>query len=233
MNELELLGKPPSDDSIGEINSLIHRLVGDIEVGIEQRGRGDGKLLYLIEDGAIAMKKKLRETCPDFRAWREGTKFPTKQKSSNEPEYSEEPSSFTPVPDVLLEGGDPPADKGTREVIYLDSIIKKKIRWVWKFLFFLPLLTPTFQVRLPVDSRMVGKVRWRRNTLGPSQRNGPSQQTTSSREPQVPLELLSRRQSKYNVNTSHVVVDYTRTYCAAIPPSSLGMVMLTFFQGCD
>lgn len=84
-----------------------------IELGIERRGREDGKLLYLIEDEAIVMKKKLRGTCPDFRAWREGT---------------EEPSSFIPIPDILLEEGDPPADKGTREIIYLDNIIKKKTR---------------------------------------------------------------------------------------------------------
>jgi len=87
--------------------------VNGIEVGIDRRGREDGKLLYLIEDEAIAMKKKLRGTCPDFRAWREDTK---------------EPSPFIPIPDILLEEGDPPADKGTRDVIYLDSIIKKKTR---------------------------------------------------------------------------------------------------------
>ncbi len=112
-SQLESLGKPPSDDSIGEINTLIDRFVSGIEVGIERRGRKDGNLLYLIEDEAIAMKKKLRETCPDFRPWREGTK---------------EPSPFTPIPDVLLEEGDPPADKGTREIKYLDDIIKKKTR---------------------------------------------------------------------------------------------------------
>lgn len=111
--ELESLGKPPSDDSIGEINTLIDRLVDSIEAGIERRGREEGNLLYLIEDEAIAMKKQLRETCPDFRAWREGTA---------------EPPSFTPIPDILLEDGDPPADKGTREIIYLDNIIKKKTR---------------------------------------------------------------------------------------------------------
>jgi hypothetical protein len=69
--------------------------------------------LYLIEDEAIAMKKKLRETCPDFRAWRGGT---------------QEPLGFIPIPDILLEEGDPPADKGTREIIYLDDIVKKKTR---------------------------------------------------------------------------------------------------------
>jgi hypothetical protein len=112
-NELESLGKPPTDDSIGEINALIDRLVSAIDIGIEQRGREDGNLLYLIEDEANAMKKKLRETCPDFRAWREGT---------------EQPSSFIPIPDILLEESDPPADKGTREVVYLDNIVKKKTR---------------------------------------------------------------------------------------------------------
>jgi len=69
--------------------------------------------LYLIEDEAIAMKKKLRGTCPDFRAWREDAK---------------EPSSFTAIPDILLEEGDPPADKGTREIVYLNHIIGKKTR---------------------------------------------------------------------------------------------------------
>ena len=59
------------------------------------------------------MKKKLRETCPDFRAWRKGIK---------------EPSPFTPIPDILLEEGDPPADKGTRKIKYLDEIIEKKTR---------------------------------------------------------------------------------------------------------
>jgi hypothetical protein len=112
-SQLESLGKPPSDDSIGEINALIDRVVHGIEVGIERRGREDGNLLYLIEDEAIAMKKKLRGTCPDFRAWREGTK---------------KPSSFTPIPDILLEEGDPPADKDTREIKYLDEIINKKTR---------------------------------------------------------------------------------------------------------
>lgn len=84
-----------------------------IEVGTERRGREEGKLLYLIEDEAIAMKKKLRGTCPDFRAWREGTK---------------EPTPFIPIPDILLEESDPPADEGTRKIIYLGDIIKKKTR---------------------------------------------------------------------------------------------------------
>jgi hypothetical protein len=98
-----------------------------IEIGVERGGREDGKLLYLIEDEAIAMKKKLRGTCPDFRAWREGT---------------EEPSPFIPIPDILLEESDPPADKGTREIIYLDNIIKKKTRWGVAIPFLVPLLTP-------------------------------------------------------------------------------------------
>ena len=93
--------------------------MNSIEVEINRRGRDDGKLLYLIEDEAVALKKKLRGTCPDFRAWREGTTWRDDAK---------EPSPFIPIPDILLEEGDPPADKGTRKIIYLDSIIKKKTR---------------------------------------------------------------------------------------------------------
>ncbi|KAF8504669.1 P-loop containing nucleoside triphosphate hydrolase protein [Russula emetica] len=128
-SELESLGKPPSDDSIGDINAIIDQLVYGIELGIERRGREEGRLLYLIEDEAIAMKKKLRETCPDFRAW---TKATEERKAAEErkgtKERKEESTSFTPIPDILLEEGDPPADKGTREIIYLDDIIKKKTR---------------------------------------------------------------------------------------------------------
>lgn len=59
-----MLGKPPSQDSIGEINSLIDRLVNDIEGGIERRGREDGNLLYLIEGEAVRLKKELRQHAP-------------------------------------------------------------------------------------------------------------------------------------------------------------------------
>ena len=92
------------------------------------------------------------------------------------------------------------------------------------------LINPVVQVRLPVDSRMVGMVRWRRATLGPSQRSGPSQRTSLSQEPEMRLVLLSTRQSKHDVNISHMM-DYTVTYGAATLPSSLGIVMLTFFPG--
>jgi len=68
--------------------------------------------LYLIEDQAVAFKKKLRETCPDFRPWRKDN----------------EPPSFASIPDILLEDGDHPAAKGTREIIYLDEVINKRTR---------------------------------------------------------------------------------------------------------
>jgi hypothetical protein len=106
------LGKPPSDDSIGEINALIDRLVYDIERGTERRGREEGNLLYLIEEEAVTLKKKLRETCPEFRPWRK----------------DKQPKSFMSIPDVFLEEGDPAADPETREIIYLDNVINKKTR---------------------------------------------------------------------------------------------------------
>jgi len=106
------LGKPPSDDSIGEINALIDRLVYDIERGTERRGREHGNLLYLIEDEAVTLKKKLRETCPEFRPWRK----------------DKQPESFTSIPDIFLEEGDPPAGPETRKIEYIDNVINKKTR---------------------------------------------------------------------------------------------------------
>jgi hypothetical protein len=114
IRRLELLGKPPSEDSIGEINSLIDRLVDDIEFGIEQRGREAeaGNLLYKIEAEAVKLKKELRGSCPEFRAWGKDDKEP----------------SYVPVLDILLEDGDPLANSGSREIIYLDDVIKKRTR---------------------------------------------------------------------------------------------------------
>ena len=114
IRRLESLGKPPSEDSIGEINSLVDRLVDDIESGIEQRGHEAeaGNLLYKIEAEAVKLKKELRETCPEFRAWGK----------------DKEPPTEVPVLDILLEDGDPLANSGSREIIYLDDVIKKRTR---------------------------------------------------------------------------------------------------------
>ena len=112
---LEGLGNPPSDDSIGEINSLLDQLVRDLESGIERVSRKEGNLLYLIEDQANRFKSELRATCPEFRAWRRDTK---------------DPPSVTPLPELLLEDGDLPAHAGTRarEIIYLDDVLNRKTR---------------------------------------------------------------------------------------------------------
>jgi hypothetical protein len=112
--QLELLGKPPSEDSIGDINSLVDRLVNDIKDGMERRGRGSGNLLYLIEDEAVKLKKELRETCPEFRAWR--------KDSDNKEKIPE-----IPLPEFLLEDG-PLANTGTRNIIYLDDVVDQGAR---------------------------------------------------------------------------------------------------------
>ncbi|KAI0002252.1 P-loop containing nucleoside triphosphate hydrolase protein [Russula compacta] len=113
VHELERLGKPPSSDSIGEINSLVDQLVSDIEGGIERRARQQGNLLYLIEDEAVRFKNELRATCPEFRAWSKNIK---------------EPSSITPLPELLLEDGEPRPRPRNRGVIYLDDVLEKKTR---------------------------------------------------------------------------------------------------------
>ena len=105
------LGKRPSDDSVGEINSLIDQLVRDIENGVEQKTRGDGNVLYRIEDEAVKFKNELRATCPEFRAWSKDLK---------------EQPSVTPLPDLFIEGDSPPATSVNREVIFLDDVLDRK-----------------------------------------------------------------------------------------------------------
>lgn len=109
--ELADLGKRPSDDSVGEINSLIDQLVRDIESGVEQKSRADGNVLHRIEEEAVKFKDELRATCPEFRAWNKDSK---------------EQPSVTPLPDLFLEGDAPPATSVKRDVIFLDDVLLKK-----------------------------------------------------------------------------------------------------------
>jgi len=109
--ELAALGKQPSDDSVGEINSLIDQLVRDIESGVEQKSRDDRNVLYRIEDGAVKFKNELRATCPEFRAWSKSSK---------------EPPQVTPLPDLFAEDDSPPSTSVNREVIFLDDVLAKK-----------------------------------------------------------------------------------------------------------
>jgi hypothetical protein len=109
---LERLGKPPSNDSIGEISSLVDQLARDIESGIQHVSREPGNVLCIIEDEATKFKSELRATCPEFRAWNNDIK---------------EPPSITPLPELLLEEG----EKSTgiqRNIIYLNEVLDKKTR---------------------------------------------------------------------------------------------------------
>jgi hypothetical protein len=112
-HELERLGHPPSDDGIGEVNTLVDQLVSDIKDGIERVGQEEGNLLYRIEDDARRLKSDLRATCPEFRAWSESAKAP---------------ESFTALPDLLLEEGEKPTPARIYKVIFLDEVLNKKTR---------------------------------------------------------------------------------------------------------
>ncbi|KAI9465217.1 P-loop containing nucleoside triphosphate hydrolase protein [Lactarius psammicola] len=111
--ELARLGKRPSDDSVGEINSLVDQLVRDIEGGVERKLREDGNVLYRIEDEAVKLKNELRATCPEFRAWNKNLK---------------DPPEVTPLPELLLDDDPPPATSATRRVIFLDDVVERKAR---------------------------------------------------------------------------------------------------------
>ena len=114
-HELRRLGNPPSNDSIGEIDTIVDKLVGDIERGIGRVSREEGNILYLIEDEAMRLKNELRATCPEFRAW--GKDFDAKDLPS-----------VKSLPEILLEEGERPIPGQTRKVIYLDEVLKRKSR---------------------------------------------------------------------------------------------------------
>ncbi|KAI9441569.1 P-loop containing nucleoside triphosphate hydrolase protein [Lactarius indigo] len=111
--ELAQLGKRPSDDSVGEISSLVDQLVRDIEAAVERKSREDGDILYRIEDEAAKFKNEVRATCPEFRAWNKNL---------------QKPPIVKPLPELLLDGDPPPDTFVNREVIFLDDVLEKKAR---------------------------------------------------------------------------------------------------------
>ncbi len=111
--DLARLGKRPSDDSVGEVNSLVDLLVRDIENGLERKSREDGNVLYRIEDEAVKLKNELRATCPEFRAWSKNLK---------------DPPSVPPLPEILLDGEPSPTTSVSRGIIFLDDVLERKAR---------------------------------------------------------------------------------------------------------
>jgi hypothetical protein len=96
---------------------LIDQLVHEIESGMENRAREEGNILYLIEDEAVKFKRELRATCPEFRAWNKGTELDEKDQKA-----------IVPLPELLLEDGEPRPSAERREIIYLDSVLDKRAR---------------------------------------------------------------------------------------------------------
>ena len=99
---------------------LIDQLVREIESGTERRAREKGNILYLIENEAVGFKQELRATCPEFRAWNKGTAFDEKAQKVMK--------AITPLPELLLEDGEPRPSAKRRRIIYLDDVLDKRAR---------------------------------------------------------------------------------------------------------
>jgi hypothetical protein len=99
---------------------LIDQLVREIESGTERRAREKGNILYLIEGEAVRFKQELRATCPEFRAWNKGTAFDDKAQKAIK--------AMAPLPELLLEDGEPRPSAGRRKIIHLDDVLEKRAR---------------------------------------------------------------------------------------------------------
>jgi len=77
----------------------------------------------------VKFKDELRATCPEFRAWNKDAKIEERYKGkSKDKDKDKDLRPITPLPELLLEDEETPAKAGTREVIYLDDVLKKKTR---------------------------------------------------------------------------------------------------------
>ena len=212
--ELERLGHPPSDDSIGEIDLISDMMTSAIKQGIERVSREQGNLLYLIEDEAMRLKSELRATCSEFRAWEKDLK---------------DPPSVTPLPDILLEDGEPSTSGRTRKIIYLDEVLSRKTRYVVTVTspcVVSPLIDSSHIAQPPVDSRMEVNMGWLRNTSNRSQSNGMVQRIGSLQKQKATSGFSSMTQLTLDVGIIYMVVSLA--ICGTAFPSSLGTVTLTF-----
>ncbi|KAJ7813927.1 P-loop containing nucleoside triphosphate hydrolase protein [Mycena olivaceomarginata] len=68
---LQKLPKPPSSDPVGEIASLLHQFIGDLDNVLEGVSYSDG-LLQAIRPAQERFRREIRDTAPDFQPFEEG-----------------------------------------------------------------------------------------------------------------------------------------------------------------
>jgi hypothetical protein len=118
---IQLLPKPPSDDAILEVTTLVHSFIRELDQMIEGVPRADG-LIQTIRPAQEEFRRNIRRTAPDFRPFESGQK-----RGKTQPMF--------PDPDFLLdeEGHEhwfPPSNNEqpsitARVPIYVDQVLTR------------------------------------------------------------------------------------------------------------
>jgi hypothetical protein len=117
---LQQLPKPPSSDPIGEVASLLHQFIGELNNIIEGVYHPEG-LLQAIRPSQEQFRREIRHTAPDFRPFEEPVEFRM--------EYEE------PFPDPVFllnedgEGRQGP-HAGKTMPIFIDTVMRRAEEYV-------------------------------------------------------------------------------------------------------
>jgi hypothetical protein len=117
---LQQLPKPPSSDPVGEVASMLHQFIAELNNIIEGVYHPEG-LLQAIRPAQEQFRREIRHTAPDFRPFEEPVEFLT--------------AYVEPFPDPAFllnedgEGGQEPHAEKTGP-IFIDAVLKRADKYV-------------------------------------------------------------------------------------------------------
>jgi hypothetical protein len=119
---LQKLPKPPSSDPVGEIASLLHQFIGDLDNVLEGVSYSDG-LLQAIRPAQERFRREIRDTAPDFQPFEEGEANSGSEFEKAEPAFlvNEDGPTFNI----------PMAELGSAtSLIFIDGVLERAHRYV-------------------------------------------------------------------------------------------------------
>ncbi|KAJ6529313.1 P-loop containing nucleoside triphosphate hydrolase protein [Mycena capillaripes] len=118
---LQRLPKPPSDDAILEVTTLVHSFIRELDRMIEGVPHADG-LIQTIRPAQEEFRRNIRRTAPDFRPYESGQKRGKSQHIFPDPDFLRDEEGHE---HWLLPSNNEQASITARVPIYVDQVLTR------------------------------------------------------------------------------------------------------------